>query len=343
MRRRWIAPSALTSAAAAIAFAGWFPYYRLEREVAAARAEGLWTELSDIPKAIEATLPKGENAAPLIREAIAKGKESGMHKAEVGEVARRILKGTSTSLDRARFLEIVTKNQSVLETWRRAARCPRLDYKRDWSQGYAVLFPEFADIKRASQILSATAAVGTQPKGNLLAAARLSVLTRQEPSVIAQLVSVAIGRIALKEAKREGLATEVEKALGPPPDVRWTYAAEFPCALDTMRRVGDPEWFKYMGASDQRSFAERIRNTGPWKANAAYRLVHEYRQLWSEMPKEPKDYDTAIRAIDRWVPKINAELWDASSIMSKLMGGSSDVSDFVKSFKKFEAERQATR
>jgi hypothetical protein len=343
MRRKWAWSGAIAAAALATWFVGWFPYYRLDREVAAARSEGLWTEPSDIPRGIHGNFPQGENAAPLVAAAISMARPRDFDRQDVSTAMKNLLKGSATNDERAKVRLALLANPELLASWRAAAECPRLDFGRDWSRGYATFFPELSGLKRGAQLLAAAAALGLEPKENLRAAARLSVLARQEPAIIAQIVSVSMGRIVLKEAKREGVAPEIESALGPPIDVRWAYAGELAMALDTMRRVGSPEWFREMGTSDTRGFLERMRNAGPWKANAAFRVVHDHREFWREMPKQGDDYDTAIRAIDRWIPRIDDELAGASPILGKLMSTPADASEAVKAIRNFEAERRAVR
>src|SRR5262245_8089244 len=130
MRARRIWLGVVGVFALTIGFACWFPDYRLEREVAAAKSEGLWSELSDIPKAIKARFPDGENAAPIIRQAIAEGKKRGMKGIPDEPSFKRLLKGVATAADRAELRTKFEKNLDLLAEWRKASLYGRLDFER---------------------------------------------------------------------------------------------------------------------------------------------------------------------------------------------------------------------
>ena len=88
MGRAWWVAIAL--GAALVGLALWLPGYRLDRELAAARREGLWTETADVLRHTSG-VPTADNAAPLIRRAISMEKAT-----PLDDAARKLLKGTAT-------------------------------------------------------------------------------------------------------------------------------------------------------------------------------------------------------------------------------------------------------
>lgn len=329
--------------AGAIAFVAWLPGYRLDAEIAAARREGLWTEMSDVSKSIAAKASLGENAAPLVREAIAADKALGKEFGKEMGYVREVNRNQATPAHRAALRAVFVGHPRMLEHWRAASARPRLDYGRKWQDGYAILLLEYAPVKAGALRLVAAARLGIQPKENLLAAARLSALTRQEPTVIAPLVAISIGHAALREAKRQGRSREVEAALGPPIDVRYVFAGELPSTIDIMRPLGTPEGERKLGNPLSPSVAEQIRHTGPWKTNAIRAVVHGWRELWRDLPKDRSDYEGAAKALDRHMPGIESTLASYSELLGKLMDGPGEFGRAARAFATYEAERKAAR
>ena len=64
MNRRRLWWTVVAALAGAVAFAAWLPGYRLGREIAAARAEGLWTEAADVRHDAPESSRKPKRRAP---------------------------------------------------------------------------------------------------------------------------------------------------------------------------------------------------------------------------------------------------------------------------------------
>ena len=336
-RRMWWVAIAL--GAALVGFALWLPGYRLDREIAAARREGLWTETADVLRGTSG-VPEGENAAPLIRKAIT---ITPREDPKTDQAVNDFLKGKATAAQVALVRRENARHPEITAAWRLAATRPRVDYGRPWQEGAATLFPEFQSLRRGVKRLAVAARLGDHPRENLLAAAHLADLTRQEPVILAPLVSVAIGRIALREARHLGLAGEVEAALGPPLDVRQAYAAELASALDVMRNEGTDDWHRRMGLKEGPHLLYRIAHGEPRRSNETAALVHDWRGLWREMGSGT-DYPTAARAMRRWMPDINRRLVGWSEIYARLGYQEGDVSDqAIGVFQKYADERAAAK
>ena len=208
-----------------------------------------------------------------------------------------------------------------------------------------MLFPEYAAVKGGAKLLAASAHVGMVPRENLHAAARLAALIGQEPVLIASLVSVAAGRIALREARRQGLAREIEGLLGPPLDVRRTYAFEFYGALQTMRLLGTEGYDrKLYGRARETDWFAHLHQTGPWRDNALRRYIVLWRDLWREMPKNGTDYAGAARAIRRHTPLIDRAAGDYDEVLATYAWEpGDDPAQAVVALSKYAAERKAAR
>ena len=340
MGRRWVGWGSLVAGALAVGFVAWVPDYRLHAEETAARREGIWTETSDVRRGLNERLPAGENAAPGFRAAIAANRAATAAPKKLVRSAR-LIEGMATATQVADWRADLLLRRGLLARWQAASVPPRLDYGRQWEKGMALLIPEYSQVKSGAHLLIAAAHLGVEPRKNLLAAARIANLSGQEPLLIAQSMKADIGALALTEARRQGLGREVEAALGPPIDFRWALACEPLGVIDMMRRIGSPEADRWLGTPLNNGALERIKHTGPWKANATRAMIHRYRALWRELPKDPTDYEGAIRVMDRHMPGIDAALGDFSEVAAKIMGGSQ--ADVLRSFAKFEAERRAAR
>ncbi len=328
--------------AGAVGVAAWLPDARLDEEIAAARKEGIWTETGDIRRGLDARLPKGENAAPLFRAAIAAQRTTPAGKKRLVTSAQ-LLEGMASPAQVADWRADLAGRRDLLRLWQAASVPPRLDYERPWMKGMALLLPEYSQVKSGAQMLVAAAHLGIEPRKNLLAAARIANLSGQEPLLIAQLIKVSIGTLALKEARRQGLGHEVEAALGPPIDVRWALATEPLGMVDAMRRIGSPEGDRWLGAPASSNLVERVKHTGPWKKNAIRGVLHRYRALWRDLPQEPTDYEGAAKALERHLPGAYAALTDYSEVMGKLMGDAKEEADLVRRFDQFERDRRSAR
>ena len=320
-----------------LAFALGWPSYRLNRELAAARREGLWTETADVLWGTSG-VPEAENAAPLIRATIAMEKV-----APLDGVAIKLLKGTATSAETARLRRDILAHPETLAAWRLAATRPRVDYGRDWEEGAATLFPEFQGLKRGVKRLVVAARLGYSPKENLVAAARLADLTRQEPVILSTLVSASLGRIVLREAKRQGFSREVDASLGPPIDVRRAYAAELVFALDFIRNDGTDDWYRRMGVDRGPSLSERLTHLAPRRANETAAVVRDWRAMWHELGSGT-DYPAAACAMRRWMPRVNQRMADWSVLYARLGYDSDEDAAWVPlALQRYAEERRKAR
>lgn len=290
------------------------PPARLASERAAAKREGMWTTAADVRRAI-GTVPTADNAAPLIQAAIAADRKAGL-----------------------KF------DDASLERWRTAASKPRLDYGRHYEDGYLVLFPELAPTQAAARALVHAARLGKDPKQNLLAAARLSALVRQEPGVIAAIISGRMAKQTLDAAQTLHLAPEVESALGPAPDVKWIIGPELTAFVDTYPLPQYESYLRDLGVHDQIGWFERLRHSGPMAQTAIAGGIGRWRTLWQHLPRDPHDLTAAAGVVDRDMPAIDKLMPDVADVMEKLTSTrGSGRGGFLRDLADLEHERASIR
>ncbi len=320
-----------------VALTAWLPDFRLAREIAAARKEGLWTDAGDVRRAIGPVAAE-DNAATAIWAAIAKDREVAL---PPGDLVADVLGGKPvTSAHRDTLAEMEPR----LARWRAAAEKPRLDYGHRYELGFRMLFPEFAGVRAAGRSLVASALLGLKPRENLLAAARLSALTRQEPGTVPAVVGLDLGRQALRAAVKLGSAREVERALGPPADVRRVLGPELPAFLDTANREAYLEGLKDLGVKTEPSWGEQLMHSGPFARNTKATAVARWRVLWGRLPKDGTNYGAAAKAVDEEMPKIDALMPSYAEVMEKLLAGKTPGrGGFLRDLGNFEVEREKVR
>ncbi len=287
-----------------------------------AREEGLPLEADDLrPKP---SVPDEDNAAIPFREALKLvdrtygssvtpplkkeweaatkyvGTEFGFHPLKVAPGAAQ------------RIAELLRPLDRPLELIRSGSERPRCDWRRMYEEGVAMLLPEYAPMRQAVRILAASAYVRVE-KGDskgafaeLLACARIARLLREEPVLIAQLVSAMIERHTL-EAYRAILGgrpsdpfwlragEKLLSALGPPLDVRRALFGEVVMMRVSLDKMSSLEGLKEMGFRDE-DLVWRRPNAHLRNRTEAI-LLREARAAVSKLPKDPTDYESARKAL----------------------------------------------
>lgn len=218
----------------------------LPGELAKAKAIGMPLELKDI--GFPTNLRDKDNAAPLYRKAFALYKREG--------------KGLETVLSDAAFApKLSASDKAAMDTVRplaklviRAASKKSCDFKRDWNDGFALLFPELSGAKGVVKVLATAALVDARRENmadasqKLLAASKLSQHIGNEPTVISMLVQIAcdaiIGqRIAwLSSMKAEDgpALAKLERVLAemrPPPSLRNALVGEIVLGRISLKQI----------------------------------------------------------------------------------------------------------
>ncbi len=128
----------------------------LAQERAAARREGLPLTPREMHRK---PVRDADNAAPLYRKLTDLLNAKPISREETEVVESDALKADAAPADIAKAAAFFAQRKDVMDLIHRASERPECDFRRDWSQGPALLFPEFAKLRRAARLLSCEANV----------------------------------------------------------------------------------------------------------------------------------------------------------------------------------------
>jgi hypothetical protein len=168
----------------------------LAREIAAAKRMGLPVGPKDMAGP---SLPTARNAAPIYRQLFQRFETvSSAEKNDVGNLGRA---PTAAQVEKTR--KVLVRHRDILALIHRAAARPQCVFRRDWSQGPAMRFPEFAGFREAARWIKAESAAQLKD-GRPLEAVKTQALgfriarhAASDPILIGYLVGVAINAITL--------------------------------------------------------------------------------------------------------------------------------------------------
>jgi len=170
----------------------------LAQELAAARKAGLATRPADLRRP---PLPAGRDAAPVWRRLMALLKQRPLLSADRDAVEFLPAKPSATDLRNAR--EAMTRRKDVLALIHEAASRPDSDFRRDWSLGMRVFFPELGTMRSAARWLAAESVV-QQADGKTSEAIETATLilrvashASSDPHMMGLLVDLAIRDLGL--------------------------------------------------------------------------------------------------------------------------------------------------
>ena len=202
----------------------------LQEQLRLARAEGIPTNAAEFAATIQPAAPS-ENAAPLYRRLKPLLKPLGDFPAAQTAL---LLRPSARTLVTAR--DLVRQAKVPLGIIDEAAGLPRCWFDRDWADGPAVLFPEYADMKSAAKLLAlrgSVAAAEGEVTHAIEDAHEIFVISRhagEEGTVLSALMAETIHATGMRALGawciihsstfpyREALARAVKER--PPPDLR---------------------------------------------------------------------------------------------------------------------------
>jgi len=160
------------------------------------------TGLPWVASEVAAPIPDKQNAAIEIKKAIALAEGGSFAKSDK-ELTERW-----AARDKSGIAKSLRELKPAMDKFTVASKKPSLNFDRDWNKGADILFPEFAEIKNVSKILTKRAVFRAE-SGDLTGAIsdletinRLSDLITQDPTLIAMLVGIAINMIGQDGALR---------------------------------------------------------------------------------------------------------------------------------------------
>jgi hypothetical protein len=172
----------------------------LAQERAAARREGLPLTPREMARK---PVRDADNAAPLYRKLTDLLKAKPISREETDLVERDAMKADAAPADIAKAAAFFAQRKDVMDLIHRASERPECDFRRDWKQGPAMLFPEFARLRTAARLLSCEANVQLHG-GDAVGAARTCAAVGRigrhvsaDSFLIAHLVAYAIEAIGV--------------------------------------------------------------------------------------------------------------------------------------------------
>jgi hypothetical protein len=283
---------------------------RYRRQIALARAEGIPTSAAEYAALIPPALP-AENAAHLYRTL------SLMHT----DLGKRYLNCDRdvifdpTPVNLALAKEYLTKLGPKLKVADAATKFPRCWFNRNWDDGPAVLFPEYADMKGAAKAVAlrgSLASAAGDPKSAVAAVEEIFTISRhagEEPHSIARLVRESIylvglqhlGNWAFVHPEQSLYRAELQTALAalPKPD----FAAEHSDALYNMLWILDnsstPQGRKKIGIPESDvGLRESLAAFFTSQSGARVRIVELMRQRMLALRLPPSERGAILDATE---------------------------------------------
>lgn len=181
---------------------------------------------------------------------------SGLGELPDTQIVTAALAGTAAPAGEARL-------RPVGDMMMKAAEMPKVDWGRNWHQGFDVLFPEYASMKASVRLLSALAVSDTRrgqfgaALDKMRACARIGQHASQEPFLISLLVHVALDSItmrrfeaiiSMKAADAGALQKIVDQiaTMGPLPSLKKAVDGEIALGLASLANLKDPSQLETM-------------------------------------------------------------------------------------------------
>lgn len=317
------------------------------REIAQAKKDGLPTTAEVFSPAIDPV----KNGAPALVAAAKSVRD------QVGDLAKKAKEPQKTVLQLSGrgWSRTVATNDSILQPAIaklkpsldkavRATKMPDFRFDRDYSRGFDLLFPEYADFKTLTRWLSVRAILRANSGDDagmaedLTAMAKISAACGSEDFLIGFLVQVATESITLQtmeqcltEAKgRPGTVLAVRramKAFGPVPNVKEALRGEYLLSMMSMQKLikdRNPKDLEMMTSygeesdASSRMFSELMLTQGLLESNAA-NFLRITRENYLALPKDPLELTKAKAIIAATDKKLDAEANNINYVFARIM------------------------
>ena len=317
------------------------------REIAQAKKDGLPTTAEDFSPAVD----PAKNSAPAL---VAAAKSMRDQVRDLAKNAKEPQK-SMLQLSNRGWSQTVSANDSILQPAIaklkptldkavRATKMPGFRFDRDYTRGFDLLFPEYADFKTLTRwlsvraILRANSGDGAGMAEDLTALAKISAACGSEDFLIGFLVQVATESITLQtmeqcltEAKgRPGTIRAVRqamKAFAPVPNVKNASRGEYFLSMTSMQKLiknRNPKDLEMMTSygeesdDSSRMFSELMLTQGFLEANAA-NLLRTTRENYLALPKDPLDLTKAKAVFAATDKKLDAEANNINYVFARIM------------------------
>lgn len=279
----------------------------LPDQIAKARASGMPLELSDL--GLPRNLSTETNAAPLYLQAIAAYKalpdRTNLEKRLNAAIAAQSMVPTVIR-DRKQL-------QSIIRYALEATSKPACDFGRDWSRGYEVGFPEYADLNGVLKLLAADAVLDAKSGNFRLANDKLKACFRiadaicEEPTLTAMLVSIVLDGITYRRIEQiasgvngssEALASlrHTMSTKRRPKSLEWALAGQVVLGRITLMNLKGPKAFLQLTGSGTEQAAQPTGAKPPASLGSVppkyfsrageARMLEYWRRAWLSIQKE---------------------------------------------------------
>jgi hypothetical protein len=195
----------------------------------------------------------------------------------------------------------------VLNNLRLASTRSQVDFHRQWEMGPTVLFPEYSDIRSCVSMLIADADRNGRngrsqlEREDLIAAAKISALISQDPTIVATLISVSCQsqiesylEMLLWSSKGKpelrAFIRDVVKSMGQLPKVKHALSGEIVTERAGIPFLASDKASEIFGAA---GLPDSFRYSRMKRVRDAYdlRLVQYWRSVFRELPSDDSDYE----------------------------------------------------
>lgn len=295
---------------------------KLPEEVAKLKALGVPTEVADL--APDPAVSEADNAASLYQtislqlEAI----EGDRTKKDLVKLLDTFGASETPQPDLGKVLQAIQTHQSLFSDADKLATKTQIDFKRDYSKGAMVLFPEFADMKRIVkwQCSRARAQWMTGDRAaalkTLRAAFRVGEHSSQEPHMIGQLVCMALTAIChrtletfITDARNEPVVLlQMEAmltALKDRSDMRKAFGGEVVMGRASIQTLKGTGIFSSLGGMTDDPNLRDVRwldtllSAPQMKGVFEFRYVEAWRLTFDAIPKDTEDWNGFSQAVDQ--------------------------------------------
>ncbi len=345
------------SAAGALAGFGYYCYLAPDRDlaeqIALVKKDGISLDAKDICATNKPT--PAQNAAEDLRKAdvLLKDVKFRMAYARVHGYTW----GSGATYNEEFLPDEIKVAKPILDCLEKASKKPRLDYNREWTLGYNLMFPELGGVRRCMMLLVDKSLYESKQGKNLQAlktlqiGGRIASLSGQEPSLVALNVQATFEKMVQRgleailptfdqNPKLIAEAENVIRACGPPLNMRGTLTGDLAFRriwIDLVTR--SPDHAAQVAGPQKKSYAWlRVRSV---RIRAEARLIQMWREFYEDLPQDPSDVFGAIQAADRLKKKLKANNEDhIYDLASEFVGF---LPDMINSIGTVEAGRRILR
>lgn len=293
----------------------------LDGDLMALRAHGFPIAPEDLKPT--KPIPAVRNAAPLFIRAAKTLNEGSAQTVAM----KKVTAGMSTKATAAAKVEAeqsYSKLGELVTLAEQAADRPDCQFVRDWNQGFSMEFPEFRAMKDLCRLLAYKAerqnraGDATGALRSIERAQRIGQHAEAEGFMIGALVAVACETIVNnsfcriidthgRDAKFLAAARKVQAGFGPLPSMRRVMATELVFGRIGIQKLSSMRDITAMlGGQTDASTLDKFPLTALRGAFEA-RLVHEYRLLEPDLPKDPEQWEGAKKALAAMEKRVDAE------------------------------------